>query len=53
MNPLLDRLIEVNNEYEEFSRVFGEGAEVTMRHYFAGHQLLMKLDDAFARANGY
>lgn len=38
--------------YTEFQNVF-EGLAITLRHYVAGDKVYIKLDDNFARANGF
>ena len=46
------RTIEINQEYREFVDLF-EGIEITFRHHFANNRIFMKIDESFARANGY
>lgn len=38
--------------FNEIERVF-DGAPITIREYYADGVVLVKLDDAFARANGF
>lgn len=38
--------------FNEIVRVF-DGAPITIREYYADGVVLVKLDDAFARANGF
>ena len=52
MTMEVERIIEVNQEYRELASSF-DGIEITFRHYFSDNLVLIKIDDNFARANGY